>query len=148
METKKFLDKNGAEVIAGKINLIAGVVSGLMDMDHIKVVTEAEFDDILLSNLESNVQYNIVMEPPVDFGEIWVHNNLTGNNRFVSLSKLQTLDNSTYTPIGLVVIPASHNVYGDGTPGVMALKSARASDPDTGGCDENISWGTYSRSSQ
>ena len=144
MEKKKFLDKSGAEVIAGKINLLATVVDGLMELDHIKVITEAEINHTPTDKLEPNVQYNIAGKSvDYDFGTIWVHNNITGENSFLPSDNPDLLMSDIYTPIGIVVIPASHNVYGDGSCGVMALKSARASTPDTGGEEELISWGEY-----
>lgn len=49
---------------------------------------------------------------------------------------------SKYTPIGIVVIPGGHNVYGNGTCGVMSLKSMSYSDPDNGATSETIMcWG-------
>lgn len=37
-----------------------------------------------------------------------------------------------YIPIGIVVIPSSHNVYGDGSCGIIALKNVDYSSPDYG----------------
>ena len=46
------------------------------------------------------------------------------------------------TPIGVVVIPSSHNVYGDGSYGVMSLKPMNCSTPATGGTSEqSMYWG-------
>lgn len=39
---------------------------------------------------------------------------------------------SKFTPIGIVVIPSSHDVYGTGECGVIALKSASLTTPDNG----------------
>ena len=47
-----------------------------------------------------------------------------------------------YTPIGVVVIPASHDVYGDDTCGVMSLAEMNYSSPDTGSSSyKGIYWG-------
>lgn len=47
-------------------------------------------------------------------------------------------------PIGVVVIPGSHNVYGNGACGVMALMSASCSTPDIGLVSNDlIRWGQY-----
>ena len=46
----------------------------------------------------------------------------------------------TYVPIGLVVVPGSHNVYGDGTCGVMSLNHMNC---DTGGDAQGMYWGVY-----
>lgn len=47
-----------------------------------------------------------------------------------------------YYPIGVVVVPSSHNVYGDGSCGVMSLKNMNTSTPDEGSTsDQHICWG-------
>ena len=47
-----------------------------------------------------------------------------------------------YTPVGVVVVPASHNVYGDGSCGVMSLVDMNTDTPDTGSTvRDNIYWG-------
>lgn len=49
-----------------------------------------------------------------------------------------------YVPIGVVVIPASHNVYGDGSCGVMSLKEMNCDTPDSGSTSYNsMYWGGY-----
>ena len=37
-----------------------------------------------------------------------------------------------FEPIGVVVVPGTHNVYGDGSCGVMSLKSMNCADPENG----------------
>ena len=47
-------------------------------------------------------------------------------------------------PIGVVVIPTNHDVYGDGSCGVMSLKPMNCSTPATGGTSEqSMYWGVY-----
>ena len=47
-----------------------------------------------------------------------------------------------YTPVGVVVVPASHNVYGDGSCGVMSLVNMNLDTPDTGSTStQRICWG-------
>ena len=41
-----------------------------------------------------------------------------------------------YVPIGIVVVPGTHNVYGDGSCGVMSLKAMNCDTPSTGGTSE------------
>lgn len=49
-----------------------------------------------------------------------------------------------YTPIGVVVIPNSHDVYGDGSCGVMSLKAMNCDTPATGSTSEQqMYWGVY-----
>lgn len=51
---------------------------------------------------------------------------------------------STYTPIGLEVIPTEHDVYGTGQSGVMSLAEMHLSTPDVGSSSsQNIRWGGY-----
>ena len=53
-------------------------------------------------------------------------------------------DLSRYTPIGVVVVPGSHNVYGDGTCGVMSINPMNYNTPISGGSSEQkIYWGQY-----
>lgn len=53
---------------------------------------------------------------------------------------------SGYVPIGVVVIPTSHNVYGNGTCCVMSLNYMSYMTPDTGGTSgQNIRWGLPSK---
>ena len=48
----------------------------------------------------------------------------------------QTQDGGT--PIGVVVVPTSHNVYGDGSCGVMSLAPMNYNTPDIGGTTEQM----------
>lgn len=45
---------------------------------------------------------------------------------------LSSLPAESYTPIGIVVVPGQHNVYGDGSCGVMSLRGMSTSSPDEG----------------
>ena len=49
-----------------------------------------------------------------------------------------------YTPVGVVVVPASHDVYGDGSCGVMSLVNMNLNTPDTGSTSiYTMYWGGY-----
>lgn len=62
------------------------------------------------------------------------------NNEFSSNS----YPSSTYSPVGVVVIPGSHNVYGDGSCGVISIVSMSCSTPATGSTSEqSMYWGDY-----
>lgn len=55
-----------------------------------------------------------------------------------------TYPSSRYVPIGVVVVPGSHNVYGDGSCGVMSLKAMNCDTPSTGGTlEQGMYWGSY-----
>lgn len=63
---------------------------------------------------------------------------------FVSSDALSSYPSDSYTPIGIVVIPASHDVYGDESCGVMSLKPMNCDTPSTGGTSEqSMYWGVY-----
>ena len=49
-----------------------------------------------------------------------------------------------YYPVGVVVVPGTHNVYGDGSCGVMSLKEIDCNSPDSGSTSyQYIYWGVY-----
>ena len=51
---------------------------------------------------------------------------------------------SRYTPIGVVVVPGSHNVYNDGSCGVMSLKGMDCDNPLQGAAtNKYMYWGVY-----
>lgn len=63
---------------------------------------------------------------------------------FVSSDSLSSYPSDSYTPIGIVVIPASHDVYGDGSCGVMSLKEMNSNTPSTGSISYySMCWGQY-----
>ena len=45
---------------------------------------------------------------------------------------IKTYPSHSYSPVGIVVIPGSHNIYGDGSCAVMSLTDMSYSKPDTG----------------
>lgn len=50
----------------------------------------------------------------------------------------------TYTPIGVEVIPAEHDVYGTGQAGIMSLADMNSTTPDVGASSQQyIYWGGY-----
>lgn len=65
------------------------------------------------------------------------------NKRFFRFVDSGATDNiKKYTPIGIVVIPTSHDVYGTRECGVMSLKPMNCDTPSTGGTSEqNMYWG-------
>ena len=62
---------------------------------------------------------------------------------FVSSDALSSYPSDSYTPIGIVVVPASHDVYGDGSCGVMSLKPMNCDTPSTGSStsEQSMCWG-------
>ena len=57
---------------------------------------------------------------------------------------IETYPADKYTPIGVVVVPGIHNVYGDGSCGVMSLKEMNYNSPDSGSTSyQYMYWGGY-----
>lgn len=57
---------------------------------------------------------------------------------------VETYPVDKYTPIGIVVVPGSHDVYGDGSCGVMSLKAMNCDTPSAGSTpDQGMYWGEY-----
>lgn len=57
---------------------------------------------------------------------------------------INQLDTERYIPTGVIAIPSSHDVYGTGEAGVMALLSASLTTPDTGQTSETLMvWGGF-----
>ena len=55
---------------------------------------------------------------------------------------IETYPADRYTPIGVVVVPGIHNVYGDGSCGVMSLKEMDYNSPDSGNTShQDMHWG-------
>lgn len=77
---------------------------------------------------------------------------VAGDYAFYNGSKVVIVSNSTdlstlpdnYVPIGVVVVPGTHNIYGDGSCGIASLKYMSSNYPDTGTLQlEYLSIGQY-----
>lgn len=80
--------------------------------------------------------------PPTEVGDILCAN-VSGDKKFV---KTVADIPSDYVPIGVVAIPSSHNVYGDGKSGVISLNEMSRSTPDVGSSGASLQaiyWGAY-----
>ena len=79
-------------------------------------------------------------------GDICLYNKTTDKLVIVKSSKFSVskYPSDKYSPIGVVVIPGSHDVYGDGSCAVMSLKEMNCNTPDTGSTSyQSIYWGRY-----
>ena len=77
-------------------------------------------------------------------GDVLLWDKINQKKLFTSSDDLSSYPAGSYTPIGVVVVPASHNVYGDGSCGVMSLKEMNYSTPDTGSTSyQYMYWGHY-----
>ena len=78
--------------------------------------------------------------------DICLYNKTTQKLVIVESSKFSASEypSSNYSPVGVVVIPGSHDVYGDGSCAVMSLKNMSYETPDTGSTSSQaIYWGQY-----
>ena len=66
-----------------------------------------------------------------------------GNNvNIIAPTSLHKISKDDYKPIGVVVVPGNHNVYGDNSCGVMSLVCMDCANPTTGSLNKiSISWG-------
>ena len=76
-------------------------------------------------------------------GDICVVDNNTLEKYFIEPDTIETINPKCYTPIGVVVVPASHT--DDGTARVMSLASMDYNNPDNGNTNGHIgiAWGGY-----
>lgn len=65
-------------------------------------------------------------------------------NKLVQASEFEHLSPERYEPIGIVVIPTSHDVYNTGECGIVSLLRGSTTSPDTGTTEnESVYWGGY-----
>ena len=123
-------------------------------MEYVKVFdTYVEYDAFKASMVRPNISFvkedrGLYFNPapnPRDFaGSICLWDNVNNKKVFCLQEELsvEKYPSSQYTPIGVVVIPSSHDVYGTGECGIMSLKAMNYSTPDNGGTSEKgIYWG-------
>ena len=82
--------------------------------------------------------------PSPSSGDICLYKKSTQKLLIVEASKFNTTEypSSGYSPVGVVVIPSSHNVYGDSSCGVMSLKEMNYNTPDSGSTSyQYMYWG-------
>lgn len=73
-------------------------------------------------------------------GDICLFNKKTNKKIIVKLSQWSSskYPSDTYSPIGIVVIPSSHDIYGDGSCSIVSLKYMNSNSPDTGSVNYSI----------
>ena len=107
-----------------------------------------ESDEFTTPNVSYVIENDIVHYNPLiksfghDVGDICLAN-ANGDKKFI---KVGDAIPDGYEPIGVVVIPTSHDVYGTGECAVMSLKYMNYTTPDEGGISkQGISWGGRGR---
>lgn len=96
-------------------------------------------DKSKLNSIEEDLYEDLVA------GDIILVDNNTLKKTFCKLEKLEEYK-ETHTPIGVVVIPTNHDVYGTGEAGVISLTGMNVDTPDVGQIsgDHNPCWGPSS----
>lgn len=90
--------------------------------------------DLVWQNKPIDVSDFIIDKSKTVVGDVVLYDKNNDTKIIVKSDKLNHFKNG-YTPIGVVVIPASHDVYGTGECGVMALRYASKNKPDEGTVD-------------
>ena len=85
----------------------------------------------------------VVLESKWQAGDVVLYSKKTGNKFAVKADNLDKFHPKLYSPIGVVVIPQSHDVYGDGSAGVMSLKWMDCDNPDVGSIYPKTVWFGY-----
>jgi hypothetical protein len=76
-------------------------------------------------------------------GSVALLDKVSGNIIYVLPDDLISYNSTLYTPIGVVVIPSSHDVYGTGECGIMSVMEMDYNNPEKGSSSNtNIYWGS------
>lgn len=91
------------------------------------------------------VNWSVLEPEPALAGDICLYDKNADKLIIVSASEdLANYPADSYSPVGVVVVPSTHDVYGDGSCGVMSMKPMSLDTPDTGDTsDWFIYWGGY-----
>ena len=129
---KKYLDGEG-------LNLL---IQNFKDKTYTKEEVNDKIDEIDgLEDRVEKIEKDLYGEDdPNDAGFVVLVNNETQNKIKVHPDNLEQYKEG-FTPIGIIVIPTSHDVYETGEAGVMALVAGHCGFPDTGGENSNMMWG-------
>lgn len=91
-----------------------------------------------------SVNWSTLKKPEAKVGDVCFYDKEQDKLIIVSEWSAETHPASRYTPIGIVVIPSSHDVYGTGEAGVMSLKEMNYNTPNEGSISYLVMyWGEY-----
>lgn len=100
-----------------------------------------------LMSKQGGVKATLIQQLDTQAGDIVFASPNSEEKRFYRLDDGNDVIPSEYVPIGIVVIPASHNVYEDYACGVMSLMLMDGGSPETGSIEGNLLY-DYSAYSQ
>lgn len=109
----------------------------------IQDVKEISTHGVLYDTVEWSVLENPFIKPSDTVaGDVLVCDTSTVKKVFIPVSKLGLMNASRYVPIGVTVVPGVHDVYGDGSCGVMSLVPMNCVTPTQGGTESTtMVWG-------
>lgn len=92
---------------------------------------------------EMDVKYNSVFDIPAEVGSLCLYDNRKGKCVFLKKEYItqNTCPLNRYTPIGVVVVPDTHNMYGEENLAIISLVNMNPNDPDNGGDSITIPFG-------
>lgn len=91
-----------------------------------------------LMSKQGGVKAALIQQLDTQAGDVVFASPNSEEKRFYRLGDGNDVIPSEYVPIGVVVIPASHNVYGDFACGVMSLMLMDGGSPETGSIEGNL----------
>lgn len=123
------------------------IVTGNIKSMHSEIDNIPHLEEKIITVDTSNLANKIIKRSNEDVktGDIIYYNKSTQEFEGVTYDNIDATKYpiESYIPIGVVVIPASHDVYGTGEIGVMSLRSPFNESPDMGS-DKNavVCWGS------
>ena len=106
--------------------------------------SKEELYKLLEGKLDKETFEEFTKDRTANVGDAVLVNKTTLEKILVPVEGLANYSKDDYEPIGVVAIPSSHDVYGTGEAGIMALMSASCTTPDTGQTSNaGITWGAY-----
>lgn len=151
LNNSTFLEnKDDGEFVASRFNdksgtprSLLGVVSTKGNTKYVETIDMYELDGGYydVNKWKRSQEQKILVNIP---GSIYFYDTQTDDKFLVKptedLATKYPLER--YTPIGILVVPMNHNVYGDGSAAIMSLKEMNSSNPDEGSVTyEKIFWG-------
>lgn len=144
MKVLKYIDKNGKEQSVGVMKVMPTEVlpttgdSETAAMSQKAVTEELNKLDEKMSNIEipevnekfEDLENSIYQE--LNAGDVILVNKTTLEKAASSPKELFKYSKEDWEPIGVVVIPSNHNVYGTGEAAMIPLLAASLATPDTG----------------
>lgn len=85
----------------------------------------------------------VIAEGEWKAGDVVLYSRTTGNKFAVKAEDVDRFHPKLFSPVGVVVIPQSHDVYGNGCAGVMSLKWMSTGSPNDGSFSRNYIYYGY-----